>query len=39
MGHEATVYEASSVAGGMLRLGIPEYRLPREVLQSETRPR
>ena len=35
MGHEATVYEASSVAGGMLRLGIPEYRLPREVLQSE----
>jgi thioredoxin reductase/NAD-dependent dihydropyrimidine dehydrogenase PreA subunit len=35
MGHEAIVYEATSVAGGMLRLGIPEYRLPREVLQSE----
>ncbi|MEE8368208.1 MAG: FAD-dependent oxidoreductase [Thermoanaerobaculia bacterium] len=35
MGHEVTIFEASSVAGGMLRLGIPEYRLPREVLQSE----
>jgi len=35
MGHEATIFEAASVAGGMLRLGIPEYRLPREVLQSE----
>jgi len=35
MGHDVTIYEASSVAGGMLRLGIPEYRLPREVLQSE----
>ena len=35
MGHQVTVYDASKVAGGMLRLGIPEYRLPREVLQCE----
>ncbi len=35
MGHKVVIFEASSVAGGMLRLGIPEYRLPREVLQSE----
>jgi NADPH-dependent glutamate synthase beta subunit-like oxidoreductase len=35
MGHRVTVYEAASVEGGMLRLGIPAYRLPREVLQAE----
>jgi thioredoxin reductase/NAD-dependent dihydropyrimidine dehydrogenase PreA subunit len=35
MGHEAVLYEATPVAGGMLRLGVPEYRLPREVLQAE----
>ncbi|MGB6847808.1 MAG: FAD-dependent oxidoreductase [Thermoanaerobaculia bacterium] len=35
MGHRVTIFEASAVAGGMLRLAIPEYRLPREVLQSE----
>ena len=35
MGHEVTVFEAMPVAGGMLRMGIPEYRLPREVLDRE----
>ncbi len=35
MGHDVTIYEAASVAGGMLRMGVPEYRLPREILQSE----
>jgi heterodisulfide reductase subunit A len=34
-GYKATVFEALPVAGGMLRVGIPEYRLPREALQSE----
>jgi thioredoxin reductase/NAD-dependent dihydropyrimidine dehydrogenase PreA subunit len=35
MGCAVTVYEATSVPGGMLRLGIPEYRLPRELLDLE----
>jgi NADPH-dependent glutamate synthase beta subunit-like oxidoreductase/NAD-dependent dihydropyrimidine dehydrogenase PreA subunit len=35
LGYEATVFEAQSVAGGMLRLGIPEYRLPRELIRLE----
>ena len=34
-GYKATVFEALPVAGGMLRVGIPEYRLPREALQGE----
>ena len=34
-GLAVTVYEASSAAGGMLRWGIPEYRLPRKVLDYE----
>jgi NADPH-dependent glutamate synthase beta subunit-like oxidoreductase/ferredoxin len=34
-GHKVTVYEASSVPGGMLVLGVPEYRLPRELVQME----
>jgi NADPH-dependent glutamate synthase beta subunit-like oxidoreductase len=33
-GYRVTVFEASSVAGGMLRLGIPEYRLPRDVIDD-----
>jgi len=36
-GYESTVFEAQSVAGGMLRLGIPDYRLPPEVLDKEIR--
>jgi NADPH-dependent glutamate synthase beta subunit-like oxidoreductase len=33
--YPVTVYEAFSQPGGMLRYGIPEYRLPREVLDGE----
>jgi NADH-quinone oxidoreductase subunit F len=35
MGHKVTVYEASARAGGMMRLGIPEYRLPNSILDAE----
>lgn len=34
-GHEPTIFEALPVAGGMLAVGIPEYRLPKEVLNRE----
>ena len=33
MGHSVTVYEKRNYLGGMLRYGIPSYRLPREELQ------
>ncbi|MBU2548162.1 MAG: FAD-dependent oxidoreductase [Proteobacteria bacterium] len=36
-GHEPTIFEALPVVGGMLRVGIPEYRLPREVLAADIR--
>lgn len=35
MGHPVTVFEALPVPGGMMRVGIPAYRLPREVLDRE----
>jgi NADPH-dependent glutamate synthase beta subunit-like oxidoreductase len=35
LGHEVSVYEALDVLGGMLRVGIPAYRLPREALDQE----
>ncbi|SFN35905.1 2-oxoacid:acceptor oxidoreductase, delta subunit, pyruvate/2-ketoisovalerate family [Formivibrio citricus] len=35
MGHQVTIQEAGPVAGGMMRFGIPKYRLPREVLDGE----
>ena len=35
MGHGVTVFESMPKAGGMLRYGIPEYRLPKEVLDDE----
>jgi formate dehydrogenase (NADP+) beta subunit len=35
LGYDVTVFEASSEAGGMMRFGIPEYRLPRSVIQAE----
>lgn len=35
LGYRVTVLEASAVAGGMLTLGIPEYRLPRAIVQAE----
>ncbi|RLC67113.1 MAG: hypothetical protein DRI48_03120, partial [Chloroflexi bacterium] len=34
-GHEVTVFEALPVAGGMMRVGIPEYRMPHDLLQRE----
>jgi NADPH-dependent glutamate synthase beta subunit-like oxidoreductase len=37
LGHEVTVLEALSEAGGMMRVGIPEYRLPRNILRDEIR--
>ncbi len=37
MGYSVTIFEAASVAGGMLRLGIPEYRLPRSVVDAQIR--
>jgi NADH-quinone oxidoreductase subunit F len=35
IGYDVDVYEAESVAGGVLAFGIPEYRLPKQVLQHE----
>ena len=35
MGYRVTVYESQSVAGGMLGITIPEFRLPRKVIQEE----
>jgi len=35
LGYPVTIFEAQSVPGGMLRLGIPEYRLPRELIKLE----
>ena len=35
LGYPVTVLEAMPVPGGMMAIGIPEYRLPREVLQEE----
>ncbi len=34
-GHEVTIMEALPAAGGMLRYGIPEYRLPKKTLDTE----
>jgi heterodisulfide reductase subunit A2 len=36
-GYQVTVFEASDRAGGMLRTGIPAYRLPRDILDAEIR--
>ena len=35
LGYGVTVFEASEEPGGMMRVGIPEYRLPRTLLRSE----
>lgn len=35
LGHRVTVAEAGPALGGMMRFGIPRYRLPREVLDAE----
>ena len=35
LGHKVTVFETLPEPGGMMRVGIPEYRLPREILRNE----
>ncbi|MHA1151355.1 MAG: NAD(P)-binding protein [Alphaproteobacteria bacterium] len=37
LGHAVTIHDAGPMAGGMMRFGIPKYRLPREVLDGEIR--
>ena len=37
LGYPATIFEAHSELGGMLRAGIPQYRLPRDVLDVEVK--
>jgi 2-oxoacid:acceptor oxidoreductase delta subunit (pyruvate/2-ketoisovalerate family) len=37
LGHAVSIHEAGPVAGGMMRFGIPKYRLPREVLEAEVK--
>jgi NADH-quinone oxidoreductase subunit F len=34
-GHSVTVFEALSEPGGMMRVGIPDYRLPKDILMAE----
>jgi NADPH-dependent glutamate synthase beta subunit-like oxidoreductase len=34
-GHAVTIFDAGKAAGGMMRYGIPEYRLPTEILDKE----
>ncbi len=36
-GHEVTVFEALHIAGGVLMYGIPEFRLPKDIVQTEIR--
>src|SRR5215469_8642375 len=36
-GYSVTIFDSASVAGGMLYLGIPEYRLPRSVIEAQVR--
>ena len=35
MGHAVAIHDAGPAAGGMMRFGIPKYRLPRDVLDAE----
>jgi formate dehydrogenase (NADP+) beta subunit len=35
LGHDVTVFEAAAEPGGMMRFGIPEYRLPRTLIRAE----
>jgi 2-oxoacid:acceptor oxidoreductase delta subunit (pyruvate/2-ketoisovalerate family) len=37
LGHAVTIREAGPLAGGMMRFGIPKYRLPRDVLDAEVK--
>jgi 2-oxoacid:acceptor oxidoreductase delta subunit (pyruvate/2-ketoisovalerate family) len=35
LGHEVVMYESSPLPGGMMRYGIPSYRLPRDIVEGE----
>jgi 2-oxoacid:acceptor oxidoreductase delta subunit (pyruvate/2-ketoisovalerate family) len=35
LGHDVTIHDAGPMAGGMMRFGIPKYRLPRDILDGE----
>jgi NADH-quinone oxidoreductase subunit F len=35
LGHSVTVFEALPEAGGMMRVGIPDYRLPKDILRAD----
>ncbi|MFZ1938593.1 MAG: FAD-dependent oxidoreductase [Terracidiphilus sp.] len=37
LGYPVTIFEATTVPGGMMRLGAPEYRMPRDVLEAQIR--
>ena len=37
LGHRVSIHEAGPLAGGMMRFGIPKYRLPRDVLDAEVK--
>ena len=37
IGHAVTVQDAGPAAGGMMRFGIPKYRLPRDILDAEVK--
>ena len=37
LGHQVAIFEAAEQPGGMMRYGIPKYRLPRDVLDAEIR--
>jgi 2-oxoacid:acceptor oxidoreductase delta subunit (pyruvate/2-ketoisovalerate family) len=37
LGHDVTLREAGPLAGGMMRFGIPKYRLPRQIIDAEVK--
>lgn len=37
LGYTVTIFEAAAVPGGMMRFGVPQYRLPRDVLDAQIR--
>ncbi|MDD5586397.1 MAG: NAD(P)-binding protein, partial [Alphaproteobacteria bacterium] len=37
LGHQVTIQDSNAAAGGMMRYGIPAYRLPRDVLDAEVK--
>ncbi|HOV05405.1 MAG TPA: NAD(P)-binding protein, partial [Kaistiaceae bacterium] len=37
LGHQVTIKEAGPLPGGMMRFGIPKYRLPREIIDGEVK--